>query len=116
MAFTYVKLMDPMVVPTGTAGVILANLAGQKTFVSDIDLHNTTTSAIAVTLYLVPDSSGSLGTAGASNQVYNLLLPGSESVIIELRYPYVLADTNDAIFALAGSAGVNIVIRGGKDL
>src|SRR5690606_34265214 len=109
------KLQPVTPVPT-TAASIFTNPASQKTFISSIDLHNTTTSTRTVTLYYVPNSSGSLGTQDTGNQIYSVNLSANDTILLEPRFPYVLDELNDAIFAVGSDTGVNILCRGSKDI
>lgn len=82
-----------------SAGALITNPASTKTWIRGIVLHNTSAStAITVTLFNVPDSTGSVGTAAASNQFFTKELAIGETVYIDFPGPgIVLEDTNDTI-------------------
>lgn len=115
MSMQRTKLADIQYVGS-SAGSIYANPASTKTFVRGLILHNTSASAETVKVYVVPDSSGSLGTAGAGNRVLNVSLPANDTLIWEFPYPAVLTDTNDSIQAETTTASkVTVLVLGDKD-
>jgi len=116
MALQFNKLMDIAAVATGASASVYANPASTKTYVATIVLHNTSGSTKVVTLNNVPDSGGSLGTPAAGNQNFKISLATLETVILEPKYPWVLTDTNDAIFGLADGSGVTIQLNGTTDV
>lgn len=93
-----------------TAGAHVTNAASKRTVVQLIILHNTDSSAITVTLYNVPDSSGSVGSASAANQFYKASVGAGETVQLEFLNGIVLEDTNDTIQAVAGT-GSKVTIQ-----
>lgn len=109
------KLADIQYV-AASAGSIYANPASTKTFVRGLVLHNTNGSAETVKVYVVPDSSSSLGTAGAGNRVLNISLPANDTLFVEFPYSVVLTDTNDSIQAETTTASkVTVLVIGDKD-
>ncbi len=121
MAVQYVRLMDvvqlavqatPLV---ASATSVYANPASTTTYVKEIELHNTTSSSVDVILCLVPNSSGSLGTPAATNQIARMTIVGYDTIYIEPASPYVLDRTNDSIMGVAQTSGINAVCRGIKD-
>jgi hypothetical protein len=111
MGFVYTQLMGVSAVPT-SATAIYANPAATKSYVSTIELHNTQSAQRVVTIYLVPNSGGSLGTALSSNEVWKVTLPALDTMLIEPSFPYILTAENDAFFASADNTGVNILCKG----
>jgi len=123
MALTYSKLMDIAVLPysstlaLSSCQPIYINPASTVSYVSEIEIHNTHSSSNAtVALFLVPNSSGSTGTAAMSCEVIRMTILAYDTVFIEPKYPYVLTSTNDAFFGIASLSTVNISVRGGKDI
>lgn len=116
MSLQYDKLMDVAAVPT-TVGATITNPSNAKTYIACILLHNTTTSAKTVTIYLVPNSSGALGTPTTiPHEIYQISIGPYETIDLETKYPIVLTSTNDAVFTVASASGVNITCLGTKDL
>ena len=115
MALQFNKLMDVASVATGASASFYANPAATKTYVGSLLLHNTAGSDRVVTINNVPDSGGSLGTAATTNQIFKITLAANESVLIEPKYPFVLTDTNDALFGLADNTGVTVQALGTTD-
>jgi len=115
MAMQRGKLADIQYVASST-GSIYKNPTSTKTYVRGLVLFNGNTTAENVKLYNVPDSAGSVGTAGAGNQFAELTLYPKETVILDFDYPLVLTDTNDTMQASTTTASkVTVQIVGDKD-
>lgn len=114
MALQFNKLMDVAAIATSSSSVY-ANPSSTKTYIGAIVIHNASGAQRVVTLNNVPDSAGSLGSPGTGNQIFKLTLATDESLILEPKYPWVLTDTNDAIFGLADSSGCTIQLLGMTD-
>jgi len=118
MATNKTKLMDVSAL-TNVPGLTVANCASvyanpasTTTFITEIDIHNTTASSVSIILCIVPNASGSLGTPAATNQVHRITLNAYDTALIQFASPIALIGTNDAIFGLAGTTGVTIQCRG----
>ena len=78
---------------------------GYRTRITSIILHNTHTSSLWVRLHRVPVSSGSVGTAAASNRFLHQVIPTLGTVVLgeeELsEIGIVLKDVNDTLQAIA---------------
>jgi len=97
MALNRIRLADIQYIPS-SAGALITNAVSTKTWIRGIVIYNGNTTAEAVKLYNVPDSTGSVGTAGVSNLFYVQSIPPDETVLIEIPGPgLVLTDTNDTI-------------------
>ncbi len=109
MAFAYSRLTEITTIGTSAAAV-LTNASGNTTYVRLIVIHNGNTSAEAVKLYNVPDSSGSVGTAAAANLFHQGDGTGgdlSAGATIQLEYAapgLILTDANDTIQAVTDTA------------
>jgi hypothetical protein len=117
MAITRGKLADIQYVAS-SAGSIYANPGSTLTFISGFTLFNGNTTAETVKLYNVPDSGGSLGTAGVSNQFLEISLASLETFVFEAPSDgIVLSDTNDSIQAVTTTASkVTVMVHGTKDV
>ena len=117
MTITRGKLADIQTLPS-TVGSIYANPASTKTFIAGFTLFNSNTTAETVKLYCVPDSAGSLGTAGVTNQFLEISLASLETFVFEAPSDgIVLSDTNDSIQAVTTTASkVTIQVHGTKDV
>jgi hypothetical protein len=115
MALNRTKLADIQYIPS-SVGSIYSNPASTKTYVRSIVIFNGNTTAETVKLYNVPDSGGSLGTAGAGNQFFEQAIAAKETVEFSVEYPMVLTDTNDSIQASTTTGSkVTVQINGDKD-
>jgi hypothetical protein len=115
MALARTKLADIAYVAS-SAGSIYSNPSSTKTYIRSMTLFNANTTSETVKLYNVPDSAGSVGTAGATNQFAELLLSPKETLIIEWEYPIVLKDTNDSLQASTTTASkVTVMLHGDTD-
>lgn len=115
MARQYTRLADIQYVAS-SAGAIYTNAASTKTYIKSFILYNGNTTSETVKLYNVPDSTGSVGTAGVSNQFLEITLATTETLMFDLPYPVTLIDENDTIQAATTTASkVTIQILGDKD-
>jgi len=116
MAFSYSQL-TPITTIASSAGAVYTNPASKTTYVRTIVIHNTNTTAETVTLYNVPDSTGSVGTAGVTNQFYKQEVAADATVLLEFAVPGImLTDTNDTLQASTTTANkVTIQITGGTE-
>lgn len=115
MSFQYGKLTEVSPVPQ-SAGALYSNPPNAKSYLSSILIHNWGTVSRAVTLNIVPDVGGVLGTPSTGNQVAKIAVAATETVFIEPKYPFVLIDPADSLFAVADGGGVNAQILGGMDI
>lgn len=116
MARQYTRLADIQYVPN-SAGSVYTNSASTKTYIKGIILFNGNTSAEAVKLYNVPNNGASVGTAGASNQFFDVTLAVGETLMLDLPYPVTIIDENDSIQAVTTtSSKVTIQLLGDKDV
>lgn len=115
MARQTTRLADIQYV-SNTAASIYSNAASTKTFVKGFILYNNNTTTETVKLYNVPDSTGSVGTAGGANQFAEIQLATKETLVFGFDYPMTLIDQNDSIQASTTTASqVTIQILGDKD-
>lgn len=116
MAFDYLRLKEVGWLPV-SAGSLVVNPAGQRTYVRSIVLFNAGSTQQTVALHCVPDDNGALGSAGPSNQFYEETLEGKETRLVEFAPPgLVLEDENDSIQGLADTAEtVTVQIYGGRE-
>lgn len=113
MALNRVKLADIQYIAATTAASIYANPASTKTMVAGLTLFNGNTSSETVKVYVVPDSAGAAGTAGAGNQVLEITLSSKNTVAFEFPFPVMLTDTNDTIQASTTTASkVTVIVHG----
>ena len=114
MAVAFDWLNDTNLTISDTAEAIYTNAASTTTFIGSIYLHNSHSGTVEVTLYCVPDSAGSAGTAAAGNEFFKQTLAVDEDVVIN-DHCFILGDTGDTIQAVAGTANVvNIFLSGAK--
>jgi len=115
MALLRTRLADIQYI-AAAAGSIYSNAAATKTYIRGLILHNGNTTSETVTVHNVPDSSGSLGTAGVSNKFLKVALAADETLFVDLTYPIALTDTNDSIQAVTTTASkVTVQVLGDKD-
>jgi hypothetical protein len=115
MALQHVKLADIQQLPS-SVGSLYANPASTKTYIRGLVLFNDNNAAELVKLHNVPDSAGSLGSAGVSNKFLEVALAAKETLLIDLPYPIVLTDQNDSLQGVSTTAAmVTIQILGDKE-
>lgn len=98
----------------GSADVIYTNLTTKDAIITKITMHNTHSSAIAVTLLRVLDSAGVAGAPATTDAFWFQSIPAYDTVILgsdDLTLP--LTDTGDTLQAFAATtAKVNIFVDG----
>jgi hypothetical protein len=116
MAIVRGKLADIAYI-SSTVGSVYANPAATKTFVKGWTLFNVGANSETVKIYNVPDSTGSLGTAGNGNQCFEVVLSSKETFVFDAPGDGIpLGDTNDSIQAVTTNASsVTIILHGLKD-
>lgn len=116
MAIVRGKLAEIQYVP-GTVGSVYANPGSTKTFVKGWTLFNVAATSQTVKIHVVPDSGGSLGTAGNGNQCFEVVLATKETLTFDTAGDGIpLEDTNDSIQAVTTDASsVTIILHGVKD-
>lgn len=97
-----------------TASMVYANPSYTKTYITSIDVHNTQSSQRVISIFLVPNNGEVLGIPLSTNQIYKFTIPAFDTVLLESPFPYILDNTNDAIFAESDGTGVNILCKGSK--
>lgn len=104
MAFAYGKLAEITTLPN-SAGAVLTNAASTTTYIRGIMLHNGNTTAETVILYKVPDSTGSVGTAGTTNEIYKEIMAPGATTFLEYPVPgLIMTDENDTIQGVTTTA------------
>ena len=106
-------------VPSGTAGTLYVNPATTKTYIKGFVLFNNNTTTETVNLYLVEDNVGALETVDAATKPQQFVrqeLASGETFYVELNYPVVLEDENDAIYGLTDTSNkVTCILIGDKE-
>jgi len=116
MSETYKRLQE-ITTLAATATSYVTNPSGTKTHVLCVMLHNTNTVAETIEMYVVPDSSGSVGTATAANRYWKDSLGANVTRFIPLpKTGIILEDVNDTIQMLTTTASkVTVQIYGRQD-
>ena len=94
-------------VPNTTAAAIYVNPATTKTYIKGFIIFNGATTVETVNLYFIEDNVGALDTLDTATKPQQFLrqeLASGETFYVELNYPIVLTDENDAIFGLTDSS------------
>lgn len=116
MAFIY-KNIVPITTIAATAGAVFTNPSTTTTYVRFISLHNTNTTAEEVVLNLVPNSTGSVGTAAVTNQIFKESIEANGTRILEFPAPGLMLEAeNDTLQAVTDTASkVTITSCGGQE-
>lgn len=83
----------------GTSAAALVDNASGTTLVVAVMLFNSDSSPRVVKVYLVPNSAGALGAAGATNQMVEVTLAAKESLSVPLGdgYGFTMTGTHDSV-------------------
>lgn len=72
--------------------------ASKKGYIGKIRLCNTTSNSVSVSIYLVPNNGGSVGTAVQSNLMWSIQLQSREHAVFgDGEFPDVLNSANDTL-------------------
>jgi len=91
-----------------SAGAIYTNSG--TTEIKAFVIHNGNTTDETVKLYRVPNSGGSVGSAGASNIFFERVIEAQETYIFDFPYPATLAANNDTIQAVT-TTGSKVTVQ-----
>lgn len=101
-------MAETLITDTGTVAssagalVTVASSIAEEFLTASFTNNNTTTETLK--LYLVPNSTGSLGTAAATNCILTKALAADETYIHNIGAPIMLSATNDSIQAVTTTA------------
>ena len=106
-------------VPNTTAAPIYVNPATTKTYLKGFVIFNGATTTETVNLYYLEDNVGALDTLDIASKPQQFLrqeLASGETFYVELNYPVVLEDENDAIYGLTDTSNkVTCILIGDKE-
>ena len=119
MALQKVGLGTVTRVGIGTTVTVLTVGSAKTCYIRSIILHNIdTVNTSTVKIHIVPNSSGSVGTASSINQLAQLTLQPTDTYFFELAYPITLSNTNDVIriHNTSTTDAINVLILGDKEV
>ena len=119
MALQKVGLGTVTRVALGTTATVLTVGSAKTCYIRSIICHNIdTVNSSTVKIHIVPNSSGSVGTASSNNQLAQLSIQPTDTYFFELAYPITLASDNDTIKIANTSTtdAVNVLILGDKEV
>ncbi len=99
---------------SASAAAVVTNPASTYTSIRLIILHNNNSTTETVNIWVVPDSSGAVGTAGDANKMTSIdILPG-ETVQLDFPAPGIyLTSTNDTLqMATTTASKVTVQVYG----
>jgi hypothetical protein len=96
-----------------TVGAIYTVPAGTTAKVKTLVFFNSGAGTNTIAVHLVPNNTGAVGTAGATNQVLNFNLPSGDTFEFSPSFPIEYSAENDSIQASATTASeVNYYVMG----
>ena len=122
MALAKANLGYPTVITNTSTSAVYTVSGGKKAYIRGVIIYNASagaTTAQTVTIYLVPNSGGSAGTAAASNAIARVSLAPDDTYFFELQYPFILESNGDTIQVknegTPASNSINVVVVGDKE-
>jgi len=118
MALQKVGLGTVTRVGIGSTVPVLTVGSAKTCYIRSIICHNIDTlNSNTIKIYIVPNSSGSVGAASSINQLAQLSIQPTDTYFFELAYPITLASDNDTIKVYNSSTtdAVNVLILGDKE-
>ena len=119
MALQKVGLGTVTRVALGTTATVLTVGSAKTCYIRSIICHNIdTVNSSTIKIHIVPNSSGSVGTASSNNQLAQLTIQPVDTYFFELAYPITLSTNNDTIQVYNSSTtdAVNVLILGDKEV
>lgn len=115
MAYAHSELADIQYIPS-SAGSLLTNASGKK-YLRTVIIFNGNTATETVKLYKVPNSTGSVGTAGVSNIWYTENIEANGTRIFQIPAQGMVFDSvNDSLQGVTTTASkVTIQLYGGGE-
>ena len=105
MAVDFQFLNRANITVSNVVEAIVTNASGATTLITGIYAYNSHGSAVTLTVYIVPNAAGSVGTAATGNTVFvQSLAAGEEYPINDI--PILLDGTNDTLQMVASVANV----------
>jgi hypothetical protein len=100
MALNKERVADPQFLPA-TTGALVTCPASKKVIWKGFLLHNVTDAVATASLWLVPNSGGSVGTAGNVHKILGgdegLVITAGETIVFDFPAPLYLDEENDTI-------------------
>ena len=93
----------PVVVASGTTGIVTSVTSSKPVYVKSLIVHNVSvgsTSSTAIQtfqVFMVPNSSGSVGTATEGHRIARGSLIADDTYFFELQYPLTLKNNGDSV-------------------
>ena len=98
MALAKTGLGFPVACAENTTTTLYTNPASTTTYIRSILFHNTTVdNSITISLHLIQNNAGSVGTTSDSNKILRITLDGTDTYFMELAFPIVLTAANDSL-------------------
>lgn len=115
MAYAHAELHAIQYIPSSAGALYTQGASPATGFLRTIIVFNGNTTAELVKLYKVPNSTGSVGTAGASNQFYQESIEAGGTRIIDVSAQGIMfTATNDTLQGTTTTASkVTIQLYGG---
>lgn len=118
MALSKVGLGSVTRIALGTTSTVYTVGSAQTTYIRSVIVHNIDSiNSSTVSIHIVPNSAGSVGTASSVNRLAQLSIQPADTYFFELAYPITLASNNDTIQVYNSSTtdAVNVLILGDKE-
>lgn len=120
MALAKLGLGFPVSCSANATTTVYANPATTTAYIRSLLLHNrSSTDVVSMSIHLVQNSTGAVGSVADSNRIARIALQPFDSYFLELAFPITLTATNDAIRAVnhntTAGQDANILILGDKE-
>tara|TARA_S200000501_G_scaffold78098_1_gene69903 strand:+ start:364 stop:723 length:360 start_codon:yes stop_codon:yes gene_type:complete len=79
--------------------------------------NNSSSDSAVVSVHIVPNNGGSVGTAATTNKIARLTLSANDTYFLEFAYPVTLSANNDTVQVNTETAAVacNVLVVGDKE-
>lgn len=98
MALAKTGLGFPVTVAANATVSLYTNPASTTSYVRSILVHNvSSTDSVALSVHMVQNSSGSVGSVADSNKIARISVQPQDTYFLELAFPITLTNANDSI-------------------
>jgi hypothetical protein len=112
MALDGGKLSNVVQVAAASTVGIITVASSKKVYVKSIICHQPGYENTTAQIYFVPNG----GAVGTSTRLFDIDVNAGETVLIEPSYPLVLDTTGDSLRVGVGTATINFLITGDKEV
>ena len=117
MALAQTSLGSIATVESGQTDAVYTVGSAQTTYIRSLVIHSLdNTNTLNASVYVVPNSGGSAGTAATGNRIARLGISTEDTYFFECAYPITLTANGDSVQVYnEGSSAINVLVLGDRE-